>query len=224
MTEPAEPNIKDYREKELKAFVLGNVLLILLGCGVLPIDGSSIQDIVQDFVNSAVISVIGYVFVFIANEVIPDDVKYRIIWPIGGVPGNRIFTRIRDKDDDSRFSREDASEAYKDIYQRIGKETNRKRQAKLQNSSWYEIYRRYKSTTQILVANRDFLLCRDMTAMTVWIMVGYIMMLLYLQERPSANVLVFILVEFAAVRLSASNRGWRLVYNVIAMDIASSKA
>ena len=57
MPDAAEPNIKDYREKELKAFVFGNILLILLGCGVLPIAGNSIQDIVQDFVNSAVISV-----------------------------------------------------------------------------------------------------------------------------------------------------------------------
>ena len=65
--------MKDYRKEELKTYVIGNILIILLFSGVfekifyLPEDLSvGVTDIVSKLLGSALLSSIIYIYVFIA--------------------------------------------------------------------------------------------------------------------------------------------------------------
>ena len=119
-----EKNIKDYREKELKTFVLGNILLFLVITGVINdiaslIGEDNLWKAIAELFESSILSSIVYIFVFVFDSIVQGKLKDRIIWPIKGLPGNRIFLDIAQKDKDERITKEMAQNVYKDIYEEI---------------------------------------------------------------------------------------------------------
>ena len=223
-----DKDIKDYREKELKHFVLGNVLLILVGTGL-------IQSIIQalnennswhafaGLVNSSIISAIIYIFVFVVDSVVPSTIKERIIWPFGGVPGSTIFSEIMLKNRDERFSEDDAKIAYSEIYDKIEAETDIRKRNIIQNKSWYKIYQKHESQAQVYVSHRDFLLCRDMSVMTIWIVIGFEIFSLYIGTGLLSGLTAVFIIEFLIIWIATRVKGKRFAYNVIAKDLGSSK-
>lgn len=65
----------------------------------------------------------------------------------------------------------------------------RRKQGKIQNAEWYKIYRTHEEKPQAFVAQRDFLLCRDMNILTVFIMIGCFLFQLYPGEMSHFEVL-----------------------------------
>lgn len=127
-----EKNIKDYREKELKTFVLGNILLFLVITGVINdiaslIGEDNLWKAIAELFESSILSSIVYIFVFVFDSIVQGKLKDRIIWPIKGLPGNRIFLDIAQKDKDERITKEMAQNVYKDIYEEIKELKIRKR-------------------------------------------------------------------------------------------------
>lgn len=220
-----EKNLKDYREKELKAFVFGNILLILLGTGLIykivePLEIDSIWKAIAELFGSSILSAIIYIFVFVLDTIVTSDFKYRVAWPIAGLPGNRIFTEIRENNRDDRFTTELALEAYSSVYKMIDAEKDRKKCAKIQNSNWYKLYQKYESVAQVAISQRDFLLCRDMMVMMIWIIIGFMFLSCYLGQGVSCKLVTVLIIEFLALWRATRVKGRRFAYNVIAKDLA----
>ncbi len=225
-----EKDIKDYREKELKAFVFGNILLFLMGTGLISnilqsLEINNIWKAIAEMFSSAILSATIYIFVFIFDAIIPGRIKDKIVWPIADLPGNRIFINIRQHNKDERFTTRRAVNVYSDLYQQLDTEKDKKRCAKIQNEFWYMLYQKYEKQAQVYISQRDFLLCRDMTAMMLWIFGGDVLLCLYLGDGMSSYKLWFILVaEFFIVWIAARVKGERFVYNVIAKDLSRNGA
>lgn len=229
MTNFMEKDIKDYREKELKAFVIGNILLILVGTGLIynivqPLETDNVWKAVAELFGSSVLLAIIYIYVFIFDAIIPGKIKERIIWPIVGLPGNRIFTIIRQHNKDDRFTTHTALKVYSGLYQQIDAEKDKKECANIQNEFWYVLYQKYEGHAQVYASQRDFLLCRDMTAMMLWIFIGEILLSWYLKAGVLYKLWIVFAIEFFLVWFAARVKGERFVYNVIAKDLARVRA
>lgn len=224
-----EKEIKDYREKELKSFVIGNILLILISSGLMDqivkiTDSSNAWTAINAVLASAVFSSVIYIFVFVADSIVPGSTKDKIIWFIGGKPGEHIFADIYEKHKDNRYTKEQAQRQYSDIYQKIkGKDRKDKETRNLQNATWYGIYKTHETHAQVIISQRDFLLCRDMCIMAPLILVGYLCLQWYRNQNLSWAMVGLPIVQFIVLWLTARSKGKRFAYNVIAVDIAKNK-
>lgn len=224
-----EKDIKDYRGKELKSYVIANFLAILYGTGFLYkiaelIGGNRDLSLIASSATFAVLTAVIYIFVFLADALVPSEVKDAIVWFRCGRPGERIFTEIRDDNKDKRFSTQDALVFYADIYESIDIESNEEKKKVIQNKNWYYLYKLHEKKTQIFVSQRDSLLCRDINVITIMLFLGFIV-LYFLSNNPfSCYTLLFFFIEFVLTRFLAQTKGNRYAYNVIATDIAAKKA
>lgn len=218
-------NIKDYRDNELKSYAIGNIILILLGTGLLDkvinLSGeSAIGTAINAVLSSAVFSSVIYIYVFLADSLVLSQWKDKIIWFRCGMPGENIFSTIKIKCTDNRFTTEKALDVYKDIYQKMNGKS-KKELKKIENSEWYKLYRKHEDKPQVYFAQRDYLLCRDMTIMTLFLLVAYICLKCYLKQKVMSILIVVFIIEFLATFFSAKNKGKRFAYNVIATDLST---
>ena len=90
---------KIYREKELKSFVLGNILLILMeNRGIVDnivqlMSSSDLWKAAAELFESSIISSIIYISCLF-DSILQGRLKDKVIWPIKGLPGNTIFLDI----------------------------------------------------------------------------------------------------------------------------------
>lgn len=219
-----EKDIKDYREKELRNYVIGNVLLILIATGLLdqvfnPVADATMWSSFSALFSSALFSAIAYIYVYIFDSLIPPNIKDNLLWIIKGRPGESVFTEIRDTDGDVRFRKEDVLEKYADVYEKIDAERDEQMRRKIQNSSWYKIYKAHEKEASVFVSQRDSLLSRDMSIITFWIIIGYIIIKLLVGIKLHWGLMTFLLAEMIITWLSARSKVKRFVYNVIAADV-----
>lgn len=215
-------NIKDYRNNELKNYVIGNILLVLYFSGmfskIFSEDINGNLNIWSIVIESALISSIIYIYVFLLDSMIPGDTKQKIAYfHIGKLPGYTIFTKMKQSVRDNRFTQSDVMKKYNQIYANMP--TDRKEREKYENAQWYKLYKDCKNESKILTANRDFLLCRDITIITLMLLIIYLILV-------GLKIMVFskIIVEIIGGELIVSNvsmrgKARRLAYNVISEDI-----
>ena len=105
-------DIKDYRNNELKNYVIGNILLMLLFSGLL--EKFFTQEISNNLsiwgtvIESALLSSIIYIYVFLLDSLIPGNIKQNLAYfHIGKLPGYTIFTDMQIKVKDDRFTKSD---------------------------------------------------------------------------------------------------------------------
>ena len=215
-------DIKDYRNNELKNYVIGNILLVLYFSGML---SKFFSEDINDNLNiwsiaieSALISSIIYIYVFLLDSMIPGDIKQKIAYfHIGKLPGYTIFTKMKQSVRDNRFTQSDVMKKYDEIYANMP--IDRKEREKYENAQWYKLYKDCKNESKILISNRDFLLSRDITIITLMLLIIYLTLV-------GLKIMVFskIIVEIIAGELIVSNvsmrgKARRLPYNVISEDI-----
>lgn len=114
-------DIKDYRNSELKNYVIGNILLVLYFSGmfskIFSEDVNSNLDIWSIVIESALISSIIYIYVFLLDSMIPGNIKQKIAYfHIGKLPGYTIFTKMKQSVRDDRFTQADVMQKYNQIY------------------------------------------------------------------------------------------------------------
>ena len=216
-------NIKDYRDHELKSYVIANILMVLIITEVFTgesgSNGTSMTDLITNIIESAIFSSILYVYVFILDSLIPSKVKDVISLPITGVlPASSIFTKIECNTADVRFTSEDVKEKYSDVY--LHMPTDKKAMKHYQNSCWYKIMQKYKDDKKIFISHRDYLLCRDMTSMTCIFAILYLSLSWMGVLDISSKMLYFLLVEYLITMVSTRVKAKRFTYNVIAQDLA----
>lgn len=211
-------NLKDYREKELKTYAAANLLLILLSMGFFD-DISDMGRIILGLLNVSAVSAVIFIYMLLLNEIVPADLKARIIWPRKGLPGSRIFTEIRKGKRDARFTQRDVLRKYAYIYEKIDAEPDEKTKRNIENSEWHKLYNRHETEPRVANAHRDFLLFRDMTVMTIWCFAIYLLLSVVIDKEPKAMMSVIFILETVAVWLAARGRGERFVCSVIACDL-----
>jgi len=219
-------NLKDYREKELKTFVIANILVILYLIGTITFDGiiekdSYIQLLIM-VINSGLFSSIIYAMVTVCDCMISNYLKRFIIFWWTPIPGETIFTDIKINTKDNRFTTSEVSEVYKEIYNNMPKD---KRDCfKYQNSKWYSLLSKYESESKVQVAHRDYLMCRDMATSTILMLIVYLMLsLIFNLIIFNSKAIIYLLVVYLICVIAARTKSKRFVKTVIACDIHSSK-
>lgn len=220
-------NIKDYREKELKSFIIGNVLLLIIFSNDFKTLLYSVDiniklswiGIVSGIITEGMISSVIYVFSFILDSSVSEKIK-RIITNLWfPMPGEIIFYEIREKCKDIRFTSEQAKIKYKEIYKILDDYNNEKNRRHISNSNWNRIFKKYQEQTKILISHRDYLMCRDMCVFTAYVGCLYLIFVLLGIMCFSYKLLLFILFEWFILMLASKNKARKFVYNVIDEDI-----
>lgn len=215
-------DIKDYRNNELKNYVIGNILLVLYFSGIFDnlftSDINSNLNIWKTLIESALVSSIIYIYVFLLDSLIPGDIKQKVAYfHIGKLPGYTIFTKMKQNNKDDRFTHADIVKKYASIYSNMP--VGKKEKGKYENAQWYKIYNNYKNESKILIANRDFLLCRDLTIITIMLMIIYFILIVLKIIVFSKNVVAVMFIELIVSNISMRCKATRLAYNVISEDI-----
>lgn len=215
--------LKDYRDNELKYYVIGNILLILFLSGtlneLLAKELNDIMDIISVVIQSALLSSIIYIYVFLFDSIISGNNKLKIAYLfLGKLPGYTIFSDMEKKLKDDRFTWNDVVIKYKEIYENMPQNTNARQ--KYENAKWYKIYRKHEKAERVYTANRDFLLCRDMAISSLLLIIMYITSTVFLGFWGFNVLIIKILIcEFVLTDIAMRNKASRLAYNVIADDI-----
>ncbi|WP_027437193.1 hypothetical protein [Lachnospira multipara] len=224
-------NIKDYRDKELKSYVIGiNLLLVLFNYNYLfEVDFSKenldviiqIESVVLPLLEAIAVSSVVGVFVFILDSLYNTRIKEAItLAKFFKKPGMTIFTEIKQGNiNDYRINLKKAATKYKNIIENI---PTGDAKYNYENSEWYKIYNKHESSEKILVSQRDYLLCRDMCTATVTeaiiIIVGMIMGLV-----PKAwSIFIVLLIMYILTLIATHNKADRFCKNVIAQDLSKS--
>lgn len=222
-------NIKDYRDKELKSYVIGiNLLLVLFNYNYLfDVDFSKenpdviiqIESVVLPLLEAIAVSSVVGVFVFILDSLYNTWIKEVITFEkFFKKPGMTIFTEIKQGNiNDFRINLEKAATKYKNIIENI---PTGDAKYNYENSEWYKIYNKHESSEKILVSQRDYLLCRDMCTATVTetiiVIVGMLMGLIPI----SWSIFKVLLVMYVLTLIATHNKADCFCKNVIAKDLS----
>ncbi|MBE6005381.1 MAG: hypothetical protein E7232_15135 [Lachnospiraceae bacterium] len=227
-----DKNLKDYREKELKYYAIGNALVITLLTGVIRsiynnLDDTSIDVLIEigkELMVSCILSSVLYVYLFLLDAIVPGDCKDKICMLCRKLPGETIFDDIRNgRIKDNRFTIQQFEEKYKAVFDELDK-LELKNKYCLSNSTWYGIYKVWEFSPMVFVSNRDYLLCRDLCVATLWISIIYLALVLFSIIPFSCNVIITLLIEMILTNVAMRSKQKRFAVNVIATDIKKVKA
>ena len=111
-------DIKNYRDKELKLYTLANVFVIIYIEKIITIEGlldsnDKLMTLLVTVLNSALFLSILYIFVLLFDSLFSANMKTRIIYFWGHLPGETVFSRMKNKVNDIRFTQNQVLEQYK---------------------------------------------------------------------------------------------------------------
>lgn len=219
-------NIKDYRENELKQYVIANLLIVVVFSNLLQqvfqSEDNLYSSIVKTISFSFITSVI-YIYVFILDGLVPSTTKdLCVFFRKNKLPGFTIFTDIKDgKVEDMRFSKEKILKFYKETYKEMEQYTvNSDKLKKFENQKWYELYVANKESKMIVLSQRDYLLTRDMYISTITIVILY---LFFSKAVVMVNfniyIFIYFLVMIVITNILSRIKAKRYVLNVIALSV-----
>ena len=216
-------SIKDYRNKELVAYIITNALVLLVILNILNLKETLLSsENISKIINSVLITSCLSIFAFLGDSILSGDIKDILVDLWRGRPGGKVFTKIKDNNKDIRFTTEQALEKYTDVYSNLP--TTSKERYKYENSKWYSMYHKYQKVEKIYNANRDYLLCRDMHIATYMMTVLYIVIgLLSAAVDVTWQCVLYEIGFLVITNVAARQKAKRLVYNVIAYDLQQNE-
>lgn len=218
-------NIKDYIDKELKNYVIGLNILLLVICFNKWFEKAEIEyifqleEIIFPILNSVIVSSFIGVFAFVFDALYSAEVKDAItMMKFFKRPGTKIFTKIKENSlKDDRIDNELARKVYKQIIDNIPKDDEK---YAYENYKWYSIYNKYEKENKILVSQREYLLCRDLCVATVTeallVLAGMIIGII----PWSLKIYILFGILYIITLVSTYNKADRFCRNVIAKDIS----
>lgn len=215
-------DIKDYRERELPLFVIANVLVFLIIHNLISIDVNDIPGatkILSEVFSSVVFSAVAYGFILMIECLFTSRLKENLVYLFGAfsLPGYTIFSDIKKKNRDNRFSYEKLVEKHPAIYE--GLPSDEKIRKGYENENWYAIYAKHREAQMIRVSQRDSLLCRDVY-ISVLAMIGmYIITCLSNLVSFNFSYCLFLVLMAIIANIGANRKAVRFAYNVIAYDL-----
>ena len=206
-------NIKDY-DSVLTRFVLANFFILV----IIP-DFANINNhgnYINYFSEVGLIKGAGLfvtsILTLLINGFYKSEHKYIIVfWKIkNSLPGCRVFTELATKD--PRID-------YNSLVQKYDPLPTKPEE---QNKLWYKILKKHPDDQAILQSHRDFLLFRDLTAITFSLMI--IFLLVFVTARIfhfnlGISYFIIFLLEYLLLVVITRNKAERFVLNVVATDI-----
>lgn len=215
-------DIKDYRERELPLFVVANVLVFLIVHNLIRINENDIHGstkILSEVFSSAIFSAVAYGFILMIECLFTSGLKEKLVYLFGvlSLPGYTIFSDIKKKNRDNRFSYKKLVEKHPTIYE--GLPLDEKIRKSYENEHWYAIYAKHRNVQMICVSQRDSLLCRDVY-ISVLAMIGmYIVTCLSKLVSFNFQYCIFLVLMAVVTNIGANRKAVRFAYNVIAYDL-----
>ena len=214
-------NLKNYRDNELKWYILAYLFLIVWVCNLTWLENSDIDSIskVEKLAASVLLSGIICSLSFVFDSIYSAQLKDRLVFFRRSLkPGDTIFSRIKKctiKDD--RISVEKACKQYADIINALPSEKKEKYQ--YENNQWYCIYARNKEDPSVGWTHRDSLLCRDLYIATITLfMLTVVAMIVHMLSY--SNILIgYLLIMLVLTNIAARNKAHRFVNSVISSDL-----
>lgn len=215
-------NIKDYRNKELIAYIIAQVLIIILfhNPEILKFDVDDWQKTLFDVISSAIFSSVIGVFSFVFDAMFGEKIKHKLLYFGTKRPGEVIFKNIETNHKDYRYTQEKALEKYHNIYENMPKA--KKDKSSYQNDQWYQLYSKHRNVPIIFNSHRDYLLCRDIYFATILVSVFYIFIIFLNNISISWNFIILELALLIVSNIATRQRAKRFVGNVIAYDLQDS--
>ena len=205
-------NIKDYREKELKTLVIANILVILCLNELITFEGileeNSYMKLLVTIINSGLFAAIIYTMVTVFDCMISSKLKRYIVFWWFPMPGETIFSDIKTDAKDERFTSAEAIEACHQY----------------ENSKWHELLRQHESETKVLVAHRDYLMCRDM-ATVIGVMLFLYMIFSFAMKLITFDkkAVIYLGAVYFVCMIAARAKSKRFVKTVIVCDLHPKK-
>ena len=215
-------NLKNYRNKELRYYLIANIAVLLLLLDFLNIHqlNSCVQAtaLISTFLYISILSSAIFVLTFTADSIFSSKLKELLIGC--RLPGETIFTKMKTKNFDKRFSRKDVLSIYSNIYNSFP--NKKKDRYTYENNEWYKIYSKYRKVTMIAISNRDYLLCRDIYFSTIVVIIIYLILtLLFKIITFDCRYIGYLVTMLIISNIGTRIRGRRLACNVIAYDITN---
>ena len=215
--------LKNYRDNELKWFILAYLFLAIGSGNADVINGTGIETLskIESLISTALISGAICSLAFVIDSLYSQKIKDALLYlGITKMPGTTIFTRIKSGTlKDVRFEKTNAHIKYETIINNIPKD---KSKSDYENAKWYKIYVLHKEDAAISSVHRDFLLCRDLYITTISLAVLTAIAMTVKLISFSWILLGYLLVMAIITNCAAHNKAHRFVNTVIALDIASN--
>jgi len=225
--------VKDYREKELRQYVLAYLLIAIASVGFQTI--AEFQTLAVSSETSIMVSIFKMimtdiflgaicVLVLILNEVWPDRAKAMIVY--WKMPSDTIFSRIAcGKIDATGYDLDEAKNLYAHLCSAP---------ADKQTSEWGRLLRKYKDagSGNVMGAQRMQLMTRDICLSTVTLLIlnVFAVVVLAIVNNGICNSLnmlglpiVYLLAMLIVTKLAARNRAHRLVNLVIKNSVQDNQ-
>ena len=215
--------IKDYREKELKMYIIANILMIVFLSNIFDFSNKAILienewlNFSIKLINSALMSSVIYIFAFLSDSLFSSAIKSNLLYLGRKLPGEKSFSNLK-KSKDPRITLNLINNKYDEIYRNMP--VGEKEKQAYQNACWYKIYSKYRNNPMIYIANRDYLLCRDMYISTIIIIIGYIVFSLLVHTFEfSCRCFFYLIFMLIITNVAANVKSVRFVFNTIVYDI-----
>ena len=215
-------NLKNYRENEIKWYMVAYLLLVVVVCYPSTIQSIDIELAakIEKLLISAFLSGTVCLLAFVFDSLFSSRIKEILLYlGFTKMPGATIFTRIQEKRlRDVRINIDEAQSRYKEI---IASKSSSKEKQQYENAKWYSIYSEHKDDKRVFSVHRDFCLCRDLYTTTVFLTVLTLIMMLISLLPFSRIILAYLLIMLIVTNIAAHNKASRFVNTVIAVDLAS---
>jgi hypothetical protein len=215
-------DIKDYREKELTMYIIANVLVFSLAHGFIVVQASDIPSstkVLSEVFDSVVLSAIAFGFILIVECLFTSSFKEKLMYLFGllHLPGCTIFSAIKEKNPDNRFSYQKLTEKYPALYSNLP--TNKETRLRYENEQWYSLYTKHREVAIIHTSQRDWLLCRDIYISTLVMILLYAIVTLSGFSAFCIQYLIYLVAMLAITNYGANRKAKRFAFNVIAYDV-----
>lgn len=206
-------NIKNYDEI-LTKFVFFNLLMILIIMSLINIKNiDSFLDVLEKILSSSIGLIGASIFALLMNGILKTDHKDCIVfWKVKqALPSYRVFSYL--VKNDYRIDFDELSIKHNPLPV----------DPELQHKLWYKLLKRYPDDEMILQSHRDYLLYRDLTAITFLMSVVYFIIFIALKiigRNISILIILVFLIEYIILVVTARNKAERFVLNVVSCDLS----
>jgi len=215
-------NLKDYRDRELSLYIIANVLIFLIVHRFIRVDLTDIPaatKVLADVFSSVVFSAIAFGFILVVECLFTSEFKENLLYLFGllKMPGSTIFSKIKNKDSDVRFSYQTLKEKYPELYEDLP--ADKKARLRYENEHWYSIYSQCRETSMIYYSQRDWLLCRDIFISTFLMIIMYAIVSILHFATFNPHYTTFLIILLVITAIGANRKAVRFAFNVIAYDL-----
>lgn len=206
MSDTSKSSLKSLNMKWLVLLVITDILLVVFFLAPELIHGITLTEVgVGRILSTGVAPII----VLLVINVLPHDIKAMLVYwkPLGVLPGSEAFTKHGPND-----PRIDMA-----VLEKITGASPL--DPKEQNSKWYKLYLQVRNETSVAEAHKAYLMYRDMTALSLGLVILAPLALYFAGSRSSILWLAagVFLAQYVVTALSARWSGVRFVCNVLAI-------